>query len=127
MSPGVQGVPLPKVAAHVTGVGLFTEPPTADGEDNLMKSRNKISSPLCGVSAIWNSVLEMITDMTCRQDMILAVYNHNAQVSAKTVLLHSQLCGTRGEECASRLLGLFLRPRMYARTCRCAAACQDVL
>lgn len=48
----MQGVPLPKVAAHVTGVGLFTEPPTADGEDNLMKSRNKISSPLCGVSDV---------------------------------------------------------------------------
>lgn len=30
-----EGVPLPKVAAHVTGgeLGLFTEPPAADGED----------------------------------------------------------------------------------------------
>ncbi|XP_036927009.1 tumor necrosis factor ligand superfamily member 10-like [Acanthopagrus latus] len=31
LSPGVQGVPLPKVAAHVTGVSLSTEPPTAEG------------------------------------------------------------------------------------------------
>lgn len=33
LSPGVRGVPLPKVAAHVTGVISSTEPPTADGED----------------------------------------------------------------------------------------------
>lgn len=64
MSPGVQGVPVPKVAAHVTGVGSFTEPPKADGEDNLMKSRHKISSPLCRDNYIWNEVLEMIIDMT---------------------------------------------------------------
>ncbi|KAM8737439.1 tumor necrosis factor ligand superfamily member 10-like [Acanthopagrus schlegelii] len=31
LSPGVRGVPLPKVAAHVTGVSLSTEPPTAEG------------------------------------------------------------------------------------------------
>ncbi|XP_068558472.1 tumor necrosis factor ligand superfamily member 10-like [Cebidichthys violaceus] len=31
LSPGVRGVPLPKVAAHVTGVISSTEPPTADG------------------------------------------------------------------------------------------------
>ncbi|KAM6917674.1 tumor necrosis factor ligand superfamily member 10-like isoform 2-T2 [Lycodopsis pacificus] len=31
LSPGVRGVPLPKVAAHVTGVVSSTEPPTADG------------------------------------------------------------------------------------------------
>ncbi|XP_044023076.1 tumor necrosis factor ligand superfamily member 10-like [Siniperca chuatsi] len=31
LSPGVRGVPLPKVAAHVTGVTSSTEPPTADG------------------------------------------------------------------------------------------------
>lgn len=33
LSPEVRGVPLPKVAAHVTGVVSSTEPPTADGED----------------------------------------------------------------------------------------------
>ncbi|KAK9533917.1 hypothetical protein VZT92_009005 [Zoarces viviparus] len=31
LSPEVRGVPLPKVAAHVTGVVSSTEPPTADG------------------------------------------------------------------------------------------------
>ncbi|XP_076604007.1 tumor necrosis factor ligand superfamily member 10-like [Chaetodon auriga] len=31
LRPGVQGDPLPKVAAHVTGVASSTEPPTADG------------------------------------------------------------------------------------------------
>ncbi|XP_034714288.1 tumor necrosis factor ligand superfamily member 10-like [Etheostoma cragini] len=31
LSPGVRGVPLPKVAAHVTGVISSTGPPTADG------------------------------------------------------------------------------------------------
>nr|XP_046269274.1 tumor necrosis factor ligand superfamily member 10-like [Scatophagus argus] len=30
-NPGVRGVPLPEVAAHVTGVSSSTEPPTADG------------------------------------------------------------------------------------------------
>lgn len=41
LRPGEQGVPLPKVAAHVTGVGVssFTERPTADGEDVLMEYR----------------------------------------------------------------------------------------
>lgn len=43
LRPGVQGVPLPKVAAHVTGVSSFAEPPTADGEAPLMKDRNKVS------------------------------------------------------------------------------------
>ncbi|KAI3367536.1 hypothetical protein L3Q82_026391 [Scortum barcoo] len=32
LSPGVRGVPLPKVAAHVTGVGSSAEPRTSDGE-----------------------------------------------------------------------------------------------
>lgn len=40
LRPGVQGVPHPKVAAHVTGVGSFAEPPAADGEDPLTKYRN---------------------------------------------------------------------------------------
>ncbi|XP_070835635.1 tumor necrosis factor ligand superfamily member 10-like [Chaetodon trifascialis] len=31
LRPGVRGDPLPKVAAHVTGVASSTEPPTADG------------------------------------------------------------------------------------------------
>ncbi|XP_034418602.1 tumor necrosis factor ligand superfamily member 10-like [Cyclopterus lumpus] len=31
LGPGVRGVPLPQVAAHVTGVISSTEPPTADG------------------------------------------------------------------------------------------------
>lgn len=31
LSPAVRGVPLPKVAAHVTGVVSSSEPPTADG------------------------------------------------------------------------------------------------
>ncbi|XP_073340122.1 tumor necrosis factor ligand superfamily member 10-like [Pagrus major] len=31
LDPGVRGVPLPKVAAHVTGVSSSTEPPTAEG------------------------------------------------------------------------------------------------
>lgn len=41
--------PLPKVAAHVTGVAPFTELPVADGEDPLARSRVKylvsLSSP----------------------------------------------------------------------------------
>lgn len=53
----------------------------------------------------------MITDMTWKQDMILVAYNHNAQVSATTVLLHSQLCGARGEECASRLPRMLSDPK----------------
>uniref|UniRef100_A0A3Q3WSY0 Tumor necrosis factor ligand superfamily member 10 n=1 Tax=Mola mola TaxID=94237 RepID=A0A3Q3WSY0_MOLML len=31
LSPGAQGAPLPKVAAHVTGVGSLAGPPAADG------------------------------------------------------------------------------------------------
>ncbi|CAK6965939.1 tumor necrosis factor ligand superfamily member 10-like [Scomber scombrus] len=31
LNPGVRGVPLPKVAAHVTGVVSSTDPPTAEG------------------------------------------------------------------------------------------------
>ncbi|XP_035529222.1 tumor necrosis factor ligand superfamily member 10-like [Morone saxatilis] len=31
LHPGVRGIPLPKVAAHVTGVSSSTEPPTAEG------------------------------------------------------------------------------------------------
>lgn len=36
LSPGVRGVPLPEVAAHVTGVVSSLEPPTAESEDNLI-------------------------------------------------------------------------------------------
>lgn len=36
LSPGVRGVPVPKVAAHVTGVMSSTEPTTADGKDPIM-------------------------------------------------------------------------------------------
>ncbi|XP_047467700.1 tumor necrosis factor ligand superfamily member 10-like isoform X2 [Mugil cephalus] len=32
LTPGVRGVPLPKVAAHVTGVASSTEPPAAENE-----------------------------------------------------------------------------------------------
>lgn len=35
LSPGAQGAPLPKVAAHVTGMAPFTGPPAADGEGPL--------------------------------------------------------------------------------------------
>lgn len=47
LRPGEQGVPLPKVAAHVTGVAVssFTEPPTADGEDVLMECRKTNMKP----------------------------------------------------------------------------------
>lgn len=41
LSPGTQGAPLPKVAAHVTGIAPFTEPPAADGEGPLMSYRVK--------------------------------------------------------------------------------------
>lgn len=37
LSPGTQGAPLPKVAAHVTGIAPFTEPPAADGEGPLTR------------------------------------------------------------------------------------------
>lgn len=33
LSPGVRGVPLPQVAAHVTAVVSSAEPPAAEGED----------------------------------------------------------------------------------------------
>lgn len=49
LSPGVRGVPLPKVAAHVTGVISSAEPPAADGEALLMRHRHKISS-------MWNQL-----------------------------------------------------------------------
>lgn len=47
LRPGEQAVPLPKVAAHVTGVGVssFTEPPSADGEDVLMEHRETNIKP----------------------------------------------------------------------------------
>lgn len=41
LSPGPQGAPLPKVAAHVTGVAPLTELPVADGEDPLARYRVK--------------------------------------------------------------------------------------
>lgn len=41
LSPGPQEAPLPKVAAHVTGVAPLTELPVAEGEDPLARYRVK--------------------------------------------------------------------------------------
>lgn len=39
LGPGPQGAPLPKVAAHVTGVAPLAELPPADGENPLARYR----------------------------------------------------------------------------------------
>lgn len=64
LSPG--GVPLPKVAAHVTGVTSSAEPPTADGEDPLMWHRSEINYPVytsSRASYVCNEVLESLNDI----------------------------------------------------------------
>lgn len=82
LRPGVQRVPLPKVAAHVTGVGSFAEPPTADGEDPEMK----YPVHRVRVCYVWNEVLESIIYIL--NAGLLVKHHHNAPAPATTVVLH---------------------------------------
>lgn len=83
LSPGVRGVPLPKVAAHVTGVSLSTEPPTAEGEHrnetSCMHATESVRHPGCGIITLF-------------------------ETPSTAVRLHPHLSRGRGEECASRIL-----------------------
>lgn len=82
LRPGVRGVPLPKVAAHVTGVSSSTEPP-AEGED-----RNETRC---------THTVESVRHPGCRIITVL-------KTPSTAVGHRPHLSRGRGEECASRIL-----------------------
>lgn len=87
LSAGTQEVPLPKVAAHVTGIAPVPEPPLADGEGPLMRYRVK-----------------------CPGFLQKGMAADGARYAS--VLLLQVFLGAGGEECAS-----WSRQNLHARSC----------
>lgn len=118
LSPGAQGAPLPKVAAHVTGVGSLAGPPAADGEDSSMKDRNEISAALSTARYVWHEALECVIDIlkAVTHTYLYTVYMIVWRACDHRVASPRTLRGQRWGMC---LRAVF---RLSVRTCRCAAA-----
>ncbi|CAF95903.1 unnamed protein product [Tetraodon nigroviridis] len=91
-SPGTQGVPLPKVAAHVTGIAPFTEPPAADG---LRSSRGYLGERI----GAWEGQrgLSFLQNMELRAGELLVPHAGLYYIYAQTYFRLSSAGETEGE------------------------------